>query len=434
MATGTKFGPELVPSQANHSIGEADERHVILHRIASSPAFQKSNRLRDLLLYIGERSLREPHMAIREQEIGVEVFGRPVDFDTSQDTLVRVQASQLRKRLQRYFEENIDEAVIVEIPKGAYSLVFRPRDLEIPEPPAVEKQVAAQKFSRPMLVIGALMALLSILSISLAIQNHDLRQKANFGLGYKPTVDKLWKQLFGNNRHTYLVLADTNLLTFEDTIQHQLSIPEYQNKNFERLAERVEDPNIRRLLLAYLNRSATTMGDANIAKRMGLVFASNQTIFDAVLARDMTISQVASDNTILIGSRRANPWVMLFEDKLNFQTVFTESPRGVAFINTVPSAGELARYAGDWSRKGYCRVAFLQSTKGTGNVLLISGTDVASSEAGSEFVTSEGAIMKLRDQLGVGSYEALPHFEVLLETQLVNNTVSQYKLVSVRRK
>lgn len=244
-------------------------------------------------------------MAIREQEIGVEVFGRPVDFDTSQDTLVRVQASQLRKRLQRYFEKNIDEAVIVEVPKGAYSLVFRPRDLEIPETPVVEKQIA------------------------------------------------------------------------EDTIQHQLSIPEYQNKNFERLAEPLEDPTIRRLLLAYLNRSATTMGEANIAKRIGLVFASNQTIFDAVLARDMTISQVASDNTILIGSRRANPWVMLFEDKLNFQTVFTESPRGVAFINTLPSAGELARYAGDWSRKGYCRVAFLQSTKGTGNVLLISGTDVA---------------------------------------------------------
>ena len=87
-----------------------------------------------------------------------------------------------------------------------------------------------------------------------------------------------------------------------------------------------------------------------------------------------------------------------------------------------------------WSRKGYCRVAFLQSTKGTGNVLLISGTDVASSEAGSEFVTSEGAIRKLRDQLGASRDEALPHFEVLLETQLVNNTVSQYKLVSVRRK
>ena len=125
---------------------------------------------------------------------------------------------------------------------------------------------------------------------------------------------------------------------------------------------------------------------------------------------------------------------MLFEDKLNFQTVFTETPRGAAFINKLPGAGELAEYRGDWSRKGYCRVAFLQSTKGTGNVLLISGTDVASSEAGSEFVTSEGAIRKLRDQLGASRDEALPHFEVLLETQLVNNTVSQYKLVSVRRK
>ena len=38
-------------------------------------------------------------------EIGVDVFQRPLNYDSAQDTLVRVQASQLRKRLERYFAE-----------------------------------------------------------------------------------------------------------------------------------------------------------------------------------------------------------------------------------------------------------------------------------------------------------------------------------------
>ena len=181
MATGTKFGPELVPQQVNQVLGHAEGRLVILIRIASSSAFQKSNRLRDLLLYIGERSIREPNVAIREQEIGVDVFGRPTDFDTSQDTLVRVQASQLRKKLQRYFEENCEESIIVEIPKGAYSLAFRPRDLDISETPALENPIYIPRFSRTTLALVGLITILSIAAVVLAIQNQDLRQKASFG-------------------------------------------------------------------------------------------------------------------------------------------------------------------------------------------------------------------------------------------------------------
>ena len=58
----------------------------------------------------------------------MDVFGRPADYDTSHDTLVRVQVSQLRKKLQEHFsEEGRDEPLIIEIPKGNYVPVFRPR-------------------------------------------------------------------------------------------------------------------------------------------------------------------------------------------------------------------------------------------------------------------------------------------------------------------
>jgi hypothetical protein len=100
----------------------------MLQKIAASNQFQKSKRLRDLLLYLGERSLKDPNCILQEQEIGVEVFGRRADYDTSHDTLVRVHVSQLSKKLQDFFlAEGREESLIIEIPKGSYVPVFRPR-------------------------------------------------------------------------------------------------------------------------------------------------------------------------------------------------------------------------------------------------------------------------------------------------------------------
>ena len=58
----------------------------LLERVAASRKFQKSARMRELLLYLGGRSLEQPGCEIREQEIGVAVFGRPPHYDTVADT------------------------------------------------------------------------------------------------------------------------------------------------------------------------------------------------------------------------------------------------------------------------------------------------------------------------------------------------------------
>jgi len=75
------------------------------------------------------------------------VLGRPPDYDTSHDTLVRVLVSQLRKKLHEHFAtDGRDEPVIVEIPKGSYVPVFRPRpeDFPIIEPALLKPTSAAR--------------------------------------------------------------------------------------------------------------------------------------------------------------------------------------------------------------------------------------------------------------------------------------------------
>lgn len=54
----------------------ADSRQLLVERIAASPVVGKSNRLRDLLLYLADRALAGDVAQIHEQEVGHHVFGR----------------------------------------------------------------------------------------------------------------------------------------------------------------------------------------------------------------------------------------------------------------------------------------------------------------------------------------------------------------------
>lgn len=106
----------------------------VLERAASSPSFKRAARLREFLFYAGTKSLREGRTDIHEQEIGHAVFGRAEGYDTSQDNIVRVSATELRKRVDAYFAgAGKDERIVFEIPRGSYAPLFRMRPAA-PEP------------------------------------------------------------------------------------------------------------------------------------------------------------------------------------------------------------------------------------------------------------------------------------------------------------
>ena len=116
-------------TEAANALGKSDPgcdpRRALLSRVAASASFAKAPRLRKLLLYLGESALTTPQLALTEQQVGVAVFDRPPGYDTSADTIVRVQASEIRKRLKYYFAgEGFDQPIIMDLPRGSYVPVF----------------------------------------------------------------------------------------------------------------------------------------------------------------------------------------------------------------------------------------------------------------------------------------------------------------------
>ena len=90
-------------------------------------------RLRRLFEYLASSSL-QGH-APKEIAIAMEVFGKGVDFDVSQDALVRVYIHKLRRTLGDYYSKaGGGSGHAVHIPRGEYRLVVTVNSVPDPDP------------------------------------------------------------------------------------------------------------------------------------------------------------------------------------------------------------------------------------------------------------------------------------------------------------
>ncbi len=98
-----------------------------LELVLASHFFSGSKRTQDFLRLIVRHALEGDMDSLRERMIGAEMFGRPVSYDTGSDSVVRVRASEVRKKLALYYSESSEEhhAVRIELPGGSYVPRFR---------------------------------------------------------------------------------------------------------------------------------------------------------------------------------------------------------------------------------------------------------------------------------------------------------------------
>src|SRR3954453_21852448 len=78
---------------------KAAEVRAELERVLGSPLFRASRRCQSLLRRVIEQTLACEIDSLKERALGIEVFGRPPDYDTSQDPVVRASAAEIRKKL-----------------------------------------------------------------------------------------------------------------------------------------------------------------------------------------------------------------------------------------------------------------------------------------------------------------------------------------------
>jgi hypothetical protein len=88
--------------------------------VLASDEFSSSRRASELLQHLVERGLAGDISSLKERLLGVEIFHRRSDYNTSTDAIVRVTANDVRRRLTQFYSRHRDHSLRISLPLGSY--------------------------------------------------------------------------------------------------------------------------------------------------------------------------------------------------------------------------------------------------------------------------------------------------------------------------
>lgn len=141
----------------------ADVR-AALDRMLDSEPFRGSAQLAAFLRFVVEAVLRGERDRIKGYTIAVEALGRDEKFDPQLDPIVRVEATRLRRTLERYYAgPGADEPIIITLERGSYVPLIRPNPAtEQPFPASAQRPTSVASGLARRLIAGALVSLLAV--------------------------------------------------------------------------------------------------------------------------------------------------------------------------------------------------------------------------------------------------------------------------------
>ena len=115
-----------------------DEIRAALDHMLFSEVFGRSPQLGAFLRFVTEAALHGKGNRIKAYTIGVEVLRRDPKFDPQIDPIVRVEATRLRRAIERYHAgPGQDDSIIIDLPRGSYVPTFRRREFAKPAAPLI---------------------------------------------------------------------------------------------------------------------------------------------------------------------------------------------------------------------------------------------------------------------------------------------------------
>ncbi|WP_255462386.1 hypothetical protein [Granulicella sp. WH15] len=424
-------------------------------RVAASKGFCKSEFLPRFLLYVCEQYLTGDTQEITEQRIGTQIFNRSTGYNPGEDNIVRSYARLLRKRLDEYFDgEGRDEPMRIVIPRGGYIPTFysspdpqqgaagthppengekdrtsaRPHAIAVP-PVSSYGALTTAKPWRPAwlstllgMVIGGVLATAGWLGIRSMQAQQD-----------QSAAHAVWAQMFQRNRNTLIVPADSGLGILENLSGHLVSLEEYANGAYP--AELHAPPGMDPGNLNDLRRQHyTSVVDLDITSMLTRLpeFIANRT--QVRYARGITAEDIKNSNSILLGSAHTNPWVSLFEKRLNFRLEYTPQVDQSFVVNLHPIDSEQAIYRNGTNEKPnrtYGTIAYLPEGDGAGHVLIIQGLNMAATQAAADTLFNAKAIKPILQQATLPNGSLKP-FELLVETNSIGATAPEAQIIATR--
>jgi hypothetical protein len=135
-----------------------------------------------------------------------------------------------------------------------------------------------------------------------------------------------------------------------------------------------------------------------------------------------------------LGSIHTNPWVSLFDEKLNFRLEYTPKVDQSFVLNEQPFGNEQKRYLNGSDTAAnytYGTIAYLPSLDGAGHTLIIQGLNMAGTQAAAQILFNATAMKPILEKASLPD-GSLKSFEALIETSSIGAAAPTAEIIATR--
>jgi hypothetical protein len=376
---------------------------------------------------------------LKEYQIATEVLGRPADFDPHSDSSVRVQMGRLRTKLAEYYSgEGAADPILIDIPKGRYTLSFRTRPLAdqpsspiqlVPLPVSVLDPETDPPTRPAYRLTRTSWAILSAAAVFVAL------------------VGIAW--LFGHSLITSSVLAKhktpqppTALETLWGPFLHGPSEPfvVFKNSSF------IGDPasGMRRFDPVHDNPNQLVQHYTGVGEVMGVLeldqlFGKFGAHFRVKRGSLFNVDDARDNNLVFVGSPSRNADLNDIPSTREF--TFRRLNDGarhvrVAIVDSHPRSRATEIYSSPSGvhseRVEYAIVGMVRGLDPAHWTFFLEGTSTVATEAAVDFVCNEATASDLLNRLQMMRGAPMKPFEGLLKVQVANDVPLETQLLDLR--
>ena len=410
--TNRQVGHEVVDGRIFDDI----EKESILRELKSilnSPIFQPSKRGQQFLSYVVCYRLEGNQDRLKERTIGVDLFQRPVGYATGDDPVVRVQAGEVRRRLEHYYQANPNSSEVrIELHVGSYTPEFkwvRP-DKQMPSPSLPQSEPAFQetdprmghgyestqaevplpteavhasgRHKRLLLAAGSIVILASLALIGSSIYRARAHQSV---------LQKFWAPALSSTEPVLICLAKPAVyVPSVQLYQRHSKNPEEFLGQFARLSQKPDLQPDDRLswsdMVEYPDYGLAG-GDVYTAIRLTGFFGQIGKKNQVRIGGDYSFEDLRSSPAVVIGAFN-NRWTMQMTSNLHF--AFGDEGKESVIREEGPS-GRRWYAKTDFNEKAgedYALVTRLLNSKTGQFVVIVAGIKSYGTQAAGEFVTT----------------------------------------------
>lgn len=382
-----------------------------LDRVLASGPFSESPRCREFLRFVVDAALEGREDVLKERTIGIGVFGRDPSYNTNDDSIVRVKASEVRRRLAQYdMVRHEDQRVRIQLAPGSYAPEFIWVGGTRPLP-------AAPWFQRWQFWVG---------TVALVLAAAGLVRWFAFP---RSPYDEFWAPVLNAPEPVMLCLAQPGGV-------YRLSMDALNG--FERRVGWYSEPSTIPTLSGMIPSTDlipardqyTAVGTAMAAVQLASMLRGAGKLSQVRISEDVSFAELRRFPTILLGGPRANKWTREMSGELRFSFLLKDG---------VPSVHDRLNEKVNWTPPGispvgkvtedYVIVSRALDTKSGQIIISAGGITHYGTQAAGEFLVNPEYLRAGLARLPAGWQKR--NLQFVLKTTVIGTNITPPQVIAV---